>query len=163
MRATLYATIWASMTALAASEWARRRRVTFGPLSPLALSSAGLAALVVHIGIAILHHHGGRHAEAVEATARLTEQVYGIRWGGGVYVNYAFVAAWAAYLWWWRAHVNAPIASRHPGVLVARAVLFLIIVNALVIFASPVTRPLGVALSIALLWAWWPTPAHRDI
>lgn len=162
MRATLYATIWASMTALAASEWARRRKVTFGLLSPLALSTAGLAALVVHIAIAIVHHHGGSHADAVEATARLTEQVYGVRWGGGVYVNYAFAAVWAAYLLWWRRRAGRSIASAHPGVLVARVVLFVIIVNALVIFASPVTRPLGVALSMTLLWAWWPAPVRRD-
>lgn len=155
MRAALYATIWVSMTALAASEWARRRGVGLGPLSPLAVSALGLATLVVHIAIAIVHHHGGDHAAAVAETARLTEQVYGVRWGGGVYVNYAFVATWAAYVWWWRAH-PARLDNSNPWLLAVRAVLFVVIVNALVVFASPLTRPLGAVLCVVLGWAWWP-------
>jgi hypothetical protein len=31
---------------------------------------------------------------AVLETARQTDAVYGVSWGGGVYVNYLFVAAW---------------------------------------------------------------------
>ena len=158
MRAALYVTIWASMIALAASEWARRRGARFGALSPLALSAIGMAMLVVHIAIAIFHHHGGDHAAAVAETARLTEQVYGVAWGGGVYVNYAFLAAWAAYLWWWRAHPRR-LDDSNPGLLAMRAVLFVIIFNALVVFASPLTRLLGIALCVMLVWAWRPDRA----
>ena len=155
MRAALYVTIWASMVALAASEWARRRGVRYGAISPLALSALGLATLVVHIAIAIFHHHGGDHAAAVAETARLTGQVYGVAWGGGVYVNYAFVVTWAAYIWSWRAHAER-LDSTNPWVLVIRATLLVIIVNALVVFASPLTRPLGVVLCLVLAWAWRP-------
>ena len=162
MRAALYVTIWASMVALAASEWARRRGVRFGALSPLALSAIGLAALVVHIAIAIVHHHGGDHAAAVAETARLTEQVYGVAWGGGVYVNYAFVATWAAYVWWWRAHAE-PLDNTNRRLLAIRAALFVIVFNALVVFASPSTRPLGVVLCLVLAWAWRPGRARAAV
>lgn len=157
MRTALYLTIWGSMTALAGGEWARRRRSPIAGLSPLAVSAAGLLLLVVHILIAIGHHHGGSHAEAVAATARLTEQVYGVAFGGGVYVNYAFTAMWAAYLWRWRSHPGEAIDGRRPMVVAVRAVLLAIVVNALVVFASPLTRPLGAVLSAALAWAWRPT------
>jgi hypothetical protein len=160
VRATLYVTVWASMSALVASEWARRRGSTIGPVGPLQLSAVGLALLAVHIAIAIVHHHGGDHAAAVAETARLTEQVYGVAWGGGVYVNYAFVAVWAAYLLWWRSHPGE--ADSLAVFAVGRALLFVIIVNALVVFASPLTRPLGVVLCAVLAWAWWPRPVRAD-
>ena len=35
-------------------------------------------------------------------TARQTAAVYGVAWGGGVYVNYLFVGVWLAELLWWR-------------------------------------------------------------
>lgn len=160
MRAALYVAIWASMSALAASEWAWRRGVTFGAVSPLGLSAFGLAALVLHIAIAILHHHGGDHAAAVAETARLTRQVYGIAWGGGVYVNYAFALVWATYLWWWRSHPE-PLNNSKPLVLAVRALLFVVIVNALVVFVSPATRALGAALSAMLAVAWRPDRVRR--
>jgi hypothetical protein len=162
VRAALYVTIWASMVALAASEWARRRGVRFGTISPIALSAIGLATLVVHIAIAIFHHHGGDHGAAVAETARLTEQVYGVAWGGGVYVNYAFVATWAAYVWWWRSHPE-PFDEMSPGLLAARAAAFVVLFNALVVFASPLTRPLGVALCLVLAWAWRPGRARAAV
>ena len=159
MRAALYVTIWASMLAFVASEWARRRGARPGAIPPLALSAIGLATLVVHIAIAIFHHHGGDHAAAVAETARLTGQVYGVAWGGGVYVNYAFVATWAAYVWWWRSHPE-PIDGTSPVILAIRAAVFVVIFNALVVFASPLTRPLGVVLCLALAWAWRPGRAR---
>jgi hypothetical protein len=162
VRAALYVTIWASMVALAASEGARRRGGRFGAISPLALSAIGLATLVVHIAIAIFHHHGGDHAAAVTETARLTEQVYGVAWGGGVYVNYAFVATWAAYVWWWRAHAE-PLDNTNLWVLAIRAAFFVIIFNALVVFASPLTRPLGIVLCLVLTWAWRPGRARAAV
>jgi hypothetical protein len=160
MRPLLYVTIWVSMAALGASEWVRRGRDLSARRSAFLLSAVGLALLVTHIAIAIFHHHGGDHAAAVAETARLTEAVYGVAWGGGVYVNYAFVATWAAYLWWWRRDPDPVIDSRHPAVVGLRVVLFILIVNALVVFASAWTRPLGVIICAVLLWAWWwPTAA----
>jgi hypothetical protein len=161
MRALLYVTIWASMVALGLAEWAQRRPSRWAGRPTFLLSAGGLALLVTHIAIAIFHHHGGDHAAAVADTARLTESVYGVAWGGGVYVNYALVATWAAYLWWWRRNPGCQVDPRVPSVLALRLVLFVIIANALVIFASPLTRPLGVVICGALLWAWRPTITNQ--
>ena len=163
MRALLYITIWASMIALGVSEWARRRGNASASRPALLMSASGLGLLVAHIAIAIVHHHGGDHAAAVAETARLTEAVYGVAWGGGVYVNYAFVAAWAGYLWWWRRDRAFVIDSRHPGVAGLRVALFILIVNALVVFASPQTRPLGVVICAVLLWAWRPVAPRQEL
>jgi hypothetical protein len=163
MRALLYVTIWASMVALGLAEWAHRSHQRWAGRPAFLLSAAGLVLLVTHIAIAIFHHHGGDHAAAVADTARLTASVYGVAWGGGVYVNYAFVAAWAAYLWWWRRNPARQIDPRRPSVLALRLVLFVIIANALVIFASPLTRPLGVVICGALLWAWRPTITNQEL
>lgn len=163
MRALLYATIWASMIALGLSEWARRGQGRWGRRPAFLVSGVGLALLVTHIAIAIFHHHGGDHAAAVAETARLTEAVYGVAWGGGVYVNYAFVATWAAYLWWWQRRLDVVIDARRIPVLVLRILLFVLIVNALVVFASPLTRPLGVVICAVLLWAWRPGVAGQEL
>jgi hypothetical protein len=163
MRALLYITIWASMVALGLSEWARRGQGRWSRRPAFLVSAGGLALLVTHIAIAILHHHGGDHAAAVAETARLTEAVYGVAWGGGVYVNYAFVATWAAYLWWWQRRMDVVIDSRRIPVLVLRCLLWVLIVNALVVFASTLTRPLGVIICAVLLWAWRPVEARQEL
>lgn len=154
MRLALYLTIWFAMAALVASEWAARGRGRLGPISGDALSIWGLAACLVHIVVAILHHHAGDHAAAVAATARQTEAVYGVAWGGGVWVNYAFVALWAADVLWRRGAPGSYARRSRPVVWLTRAFVFVIVVNAVVVFAAPATRLLGVALSTALLLAW---------
>lgn len=163
MRALLYITIWTSMIALGLSEWARRGLSPWSRRPAWLISAGGLALIVIHIAIAIFHHHGGDHAAAVAETARLTEAVYGVAWGGGVYVNYAFVAIWAAYLSWWRRRLDLVIDSRSIPVLVLRCLLFVLIVNALVVFASAQTRPLGVMVCAVLLWAWRPGAARQEL
>ena len=105
----------------------------------------------------------GADPAAVAETARLTESVYGVAWGGGVYVNYTFVAIWAAYLSWWRRRMDLVIDSRRIPVLVLRCLLFVLIVNALVVFASPQTRALGVIICAVLLWAWRPGESRQEL
>ena len=154
MRVALLATIWMALAALAGGEIGRRLDRGAGHRSRAWwLSAAGLLSLVLHMAIAIVHHHGGSHAAAVAETARQTERVYGVAWGGGVYVNYAFAALWAADLWRWRRRSPWRPAAR----LVLRAFILVIVFNGSVVFATG-GRPAGIALTIALLAAWtWPT------
>src|SRR5207244_1685286 len=60
------------------------------------LWTAGYVALVIHVFCAFQFFHHWSHAAAYAATARQTEQVVGLNWGGGLYVNYAFMAVWGA-------------------------------------------------------------------
>jgi len=110
----------------------------------------GLLLCVVHIVIAFAHAHGWSHAAAVGATARQTEAVYGLAWGGGIFVNYVFVAAWAADAWSWRARGPMEAVLRWPRRIFYAVVVF----NAAVIFAAGFRRVLGLAIVLWLLWLW---------
>jgi hypothetical protein len=149
----LYFTIWTALACLAAAELARRPRPgrAAGTRGAWTVSAAGLAACVVHIAIAMIHRHGGSHAAAILETARQTEAVYGVAWGGGVYVNYAFVALWAADLWRWRRRPLAPWPRAARWAL--RVFVLVIVFNAAVVFARK-GWPLGIVLTTALAWAW---------
>lgn len=60
----------------------------------LVLSTLALAALAVHVAVAFDRVHHWSHAAAYEHTAARTAAWLGIRVGGGVWVNYAVLAAW---------------------------------------------------------------------
>ena len=152
MTLTLYATIWLALAAFVAGEAGRRRHPVARWAWPVSLAGALLS--IVHIVIAFGHHHHWSHASAIDETARQTASVYGVAWGGGVYVNYVFVGAWLAELWGRRTRPAAPF-TRHPGIVWAlRAFFFTIIFNAAVVFASPRMRPAGAVLSIVLVLIW---------
>ena len=78
---------------------------------------AGLVACVAHILIAMAYRHGWSHEAAVLETARQTAAVYGLAWGGGVYVNYLFVGVWLAEIAWWRSIL---VALRGSAAVAAR-------------------------------------------
>ncbi|MEO1997941.1 MAG: hypothetical protein ABGZ17_21995 [Planctomycetaceae bacterium] len=66
------------------------------------LWSLGAVLLLVHILLAFTYFHDGSHARAVRETARQTAHVTGVSWGGGVYLNEAFVIYWlldASLMW----------------------------------------------------------------
>ena len=153
----MLATIWLSLAGFVAGEAgkSRHRRTGVEPRWAWAVSCAGLVACVMHILIAMAHRHHWSHDAAVLETARQTAAVYGLAWGGGVYVNYLFVGVWLAQLAWWR------IAPRHLNqrptwvVWVERVFYLVIIVNAAVIFAEPDRRLAGAAVTAALIAAWF--------
>jgi hypothetical protein len=159
----LFVTIWLALAAFAAAEAGRRPAFERRPparWSP-ALSFAGLALLVVHIILAYAVRHGWSHEAAVRATAEQTAAVYGLDWGGGVYVNHLFAAVWAIDAWHWRAAPGAA-AARSPAIQWARRIFYgVIIVNGAVIFVPGPRRFLGLAVVLALVWIWRPTPSAR--
>ena len=160
----VYATIWLSLAGLLAGELGRRRHRQSGVPAPLAqaASAAGVGLGVLHSLLALHFAYDWDHARAVAVAASRAEQVYGIAWSGSVYANYVFLAWWAAEtLWWWQ----SPRAFfRRPVVLEGlwRLLVFAMVVNGAVIFASATGRIAGVPLVAGLLWVWRPrrlTPA----
>jgi hypothetical protein len=149
---SLYATIWIALAAFVAGEAGKARH----PVPPWAWATSLVGAMLctVHIVIAFGHHHHWSHSAAIDETARQTASVYGVAWGGGVYVNYAFVAAWLAELWWWRTRPSDYFARRPAIVWSLRAFFFTIIFNAAVVFATTRMRVAGVVLTLGLLFAW---------
>jgi len=116
VNAALYWIVWISLSFFALGEAGRRSARTWAK----PVSIAGLLLLAVHIVMAMGVRHGWSHAAAITATARQTSVVYGLDWGGGVYVNYLFVAVWLATFVSWRGNrrraplVLASIGRRFP-------------------------------------------------
>ena len=157
MTFALYASIWIALAAFVAGEAGKRRGTI--PRWAWPVWVAGTLLCVLHIVIALGHYHHWNHDSAVTETARQTAAVYGLTWGGGVYVNYLFVAVWLAEVWYWRARPAEYFARSPVVVWGVRAFFFIIIVNAAVVFAAPRARVAGVAMTVALLLIWANRPS----
>ena len=152
----MYASIWMALALFVAGEVGKRRGPNGPPPSTWAWRVWTLGALsaMAHMLIALAIRYGWSQDAAVRETARQTAMVYGVAWGGGVYVNYLFVTTWLAEAWWWRISPARYISRPRAVTLGLRIFYLLIIVNAAVVFASPSGRVLGVLLTTALVWSW---------
>jgi len=73
----------------------------------------GLSVYLVHVWCAFEYFYHWSHWAAYRETARQTVELYGVPWGGGLYLNYLFTFVWlldiaAAWLKpdWWRTRSN---------------------------------------------------------
>ena len=116
--------------------------------------SLGCAFYVAHVLLAFAVFHDWSHQDAYRDTAKQTAALTGLRWGGGLYVNYAFSFLWITdvALWWGRG-LDAPYRSqRYLGLL--HGVFGFIIFNATVVFGPPLWRWLAPIAAIGLILAW---------
>jgi hypothetical protein len=178
----LYATIWVALALFVLGEAGKPAPMSArgadrseprasARAAELALATAvawriwALGALLaaVHIPIAFAARYQWSHLAAEQETARRTAEMFGVYWAGGVFVNYLFIAAWLVEAWWWRARPAG--YARRPAWLVwpLRAFYLVIIVNAAVVFASPIGRWPGAVLVAALIWIWRPRPGAPSI
>ncbi len=118
--------------------------------------TAATVALLVHSFCAFHFYHGWSETAAYRETARQTAEVFGLNWGGGLYVNYALILGWVVDVgWWWARGLNS---YRHrPRLLIAawHGFLIFIIFNSTVVFKTGLVRwmGLGVCLSLCLVWS----------
>lgn len=115
-----------------------------------ALWTLAFASYLVHLAAAFSFYHHWSHAEAWDHTARRTNEVLGINWGGGVWFNYFFTLAWAADVaWLWRRPAED---LRRPGWLTfAWYAWFLAIVFfATVVFEAGATRWVAAGIFVLL-------------
>ena len=115
-----------------------------------AVWTLGCVLLVGHIAGAFHFRHGWSHAHAVAETARQTRDLLGREFGGGVYFNYLFAAAWTADVgWMWLSRASY---ERRPAWVAAalHAYLMFIAVNGAIVFERGPTRWFGVAACIGL-------------
>jgi hypothetical protein len=61
----------------------------------------GCALYLAHVVAAFEYAYHWSHAIAVQETARQTEELFGLNWGGGIWFNYAFTAIWTVDAAWW--------------------------------------------------------------
>jgi hypothetical protein len=155
----LRGTIWLGVLAWVTAEW--RRSAARAPATAGRFAwTVGAVAAVIHSAVAFHLRHEWSHAAAYLDTARQTAAVIGLNWGGGIFVNYAFLAVWTAdVLWWWA----APRRFHHrPRILDAavRAFLWFMFLNGTVVFAPGRMRWMGAAAVLAVAVAWCRTAAQ---
>jgi hypothetical protein len=116
--------------------------------------TVGCLALLFHVALAFHYYHGWNHDSAYRETARQTAEVFGVDWGGGLFINYAMLGAWVIdVIWWWM----WPVAfHRRPQLLTTmwQGFLLFIFFNATVVFGSGATRWIGLAICAGLSSLW---------
>ena len=69
-------------------------------------SAAGLAAYLAHVWCAFAFVYGWSHAVAYRETARTAGELFGMAWGGGLWLNDLFTVVWVGEVVWWRPRVR---------------------------------------------------------
>ena len=127
--------------------WDRAARVAW---------TVGCVSLLAHVASAFHFYHRWSHDAAHLDTARQTNEVFGLDWGGGLYINYALLAGWVIDVsWWWLRGLDS--YRRRPWPLTAAWHGFLVFIffNATVVFKSGPARWAGLAACLGLCAAWW--------
>jgi len=116
--------------------------------------TAGCLFYLAHVYGAFQYFHGWSHAAAHAETARQSAELFGVAWGGGLYFNYAFTIVWVAdVIWCWRGMEHYERRPRWITVVVHTFLAFMFF-NGTVVFASGVSRWLGVIAAPVLLFLW---------
>ena len=114
-----------------------------------AIWTAGFAAFAVHVVAAFDAYYRWSHALALAETARQSAERFGFDSGSGLYLNYLFAAVWGADVlaWWLRpeGYARRPVALT----FLIHGFLFFILFNGSVVFASGLSRWLGLAATAA--------------
>lgn len=164
MDLALYWTIWIALALFAAGEAGKRVPATRGATAGWAWSASaiGAAITIAHVIFAMAARHGWSHDAALAATARQTRAVYGVDWGGGVFVNYAFVSLWIVELWRWRRAPAHQVSRPDAATWLVRAFFLVVIVNAAIVFAGGLRRIGGAVIVLSLVVSWWPRGRAKE-
>ena len=110
----------------------------------------GCALSLAHVVAAFQTTYHWSHEAAVRETARQTQALFGLNWGGGVWFNYVFTLIWTADALWW--NVSPQTRDKRPRWLntAIHSYLAWMFVNGAIIFPQGPTRWVSLALAIAL-------------
>ncbi|MGH9315055.1 MAG: hypothetical protein ACRD09_06370 [Vicinamibacterales bacterium] len=153
-------TIALAIVTWAGAEYLKQRRPPDHEAAARTLWTAGALLLVAHTIAAFHFVYGWSHRAAAAETARQTAELTGLRWAGGLFVNYAFLVVWVAdAAWWWAA--PASYRNRPAAIRTAMLAFFVFMfVNGGILFADGAMRALCAAAVAAVLWRWY--RAGRD-
>jgi hypothetical protein len=113
-------------------------------------------ALLTHVVCAFHFYHSWSHRAAYLDTARQTDEMIGLNWGGGLYVNYVVLMGWVVdVIWWWLGGLNSYRRRPRPLVFAWHGFLIFIIFNATVVFATGFVRWAGLFLCFVMGLVWW--------
>lgn len=150
-------TIWLALggAALGAiAQFATRTRPKQQALARWAWTVGGLA-LLAHVACAYHFYHGWSQDSVYRETARQTAEVFNLYWGGGVYVNYVFMAVWIADVFWWWRGLKAYHQRPRLWVWAWQGFFLFMVFNATVVFKNGALRWLGLAMCIGMALVWW--------
>lgn len=120
------------------------------------LWTAGFAVYLLHVGCAFGLFHHWSHAAAYRHTAARTAGMIGLDWGGGVYFNYAFTAAWIVDAAWWSLWPFSYQARPRWVRIALRGFMAFMVLQATVVFGSLPAKILGGGIFLAwiakLIW-----------
>ena len=117
--------------------------------------TTGCIALIAHFICAFHFYHHWSHLLAYRDTARQTNEVVGINWGGGLFINYLVLGLWIIDVgWWWLSGIDSYRNRNWLWVIVWHAFLIFIIFNATVVFKDGLVRWVGLVMSLFLLVSW---------
>ncbi len=125
--------------------------------------TVGCLGLIAHTICAFHFYHDWSQTSALRETARQTAEVTGNNWGGGLFINYAFLTAWAADVaWWWR---GLELYQRRHWLITAvwQGVFIFMIFNATIVFKTGVVRWLGVVICVGLLSVWFLSSKRQQL
>jgi hypothetical protein len=115
----------------------------------------GCLTRLVHVAFAFHFYYDWRHDLSVRETARQTADVVGWNWGGGLYINYAFIAAWVADVFWWWRGLDRYRRRSWPVTAAWHVFMIFMFFNATVVFENGLLRWLGLFLCAGLSILWW--------
>ena len=151
------ATVWLALLAYAigAGRMLLSRDRSAGSGKTRWVWTIGCVFFLAHVVCAFRFYHGWSHAAAYAETARQTGEMTGVRWGGGLFLNYLFAAAWLAdVLWWWLASKSFARRPRWVGRL-WHGFFFFMVFNGTVVFGAGPVRWFGAVLCAILAVLWW--------
>ena len=126
------------------------------------LWTLGFLCYLAHVAAAFHFFHDWSHSAAYRATARQTGDVFGIHWGGGLWLNYLFTAAWAVDVaCWWEAGADHYRARQRWISVALHTFMAFMWVNAAIVFPPSGPHRLIALAAGTLLLFWWASQSAR--
>ena len=117
--------------------------------------TVAVIGLIAHFICAFQYYHSWSHTHAYIETARQTDEVFRVNWGGGLFINYALLALWTIDVgWWWLSGLDTYRQRSRASLLAWHSFLIFIIFNATVIFKTGAVRWIGLVITLCLVIAW---------
>jgi hypothetical protein len=123
-----------------------------------------IIALGLHFIAAFHYYHHWSQLSAYQETARQTNDVFGLNWGGGLIINYTLLLIWMFDVGsWWHQGLLSYRRRALPWLLTWHGFLLFIIFNATVVFKDGIQRWVGLLISLILSLAWYSFITSRKV
>lgn len=151
------ATIWITIVAYTAGSvlFARSQGRTRWDSAVRIVWTIAVVSLIAHFICAYEFFHHWSQESALRDTARQTEEVVGLNWSGGLFINYAFLILWIVDVaWWWISGLTSYRARPGPVIAAWHGFIVFILFNATVVFKDGTVRWVGLVVCLILFLSW---------